>query len=316
MTNEVEVVCTARLHMGFLDLNGSLGRRFGSIGLALDAPRTRLSLRRSATTRVHGPEQARAAGYLGTMLERLELPGACELTIAETILAHGGLGSGTQLALAVAAAVRRLHGLALDPRADARALGRGGRSGIGIGLFENGGLVVDGGCGPCDAPPPVLARLNMPEDWRILLVMDHTQRGLSGARETAAFKAMPKLPEAASARICRLVLMQALPAVAEADFGAFGAAITEVQAIVGDHFTPVQGGRFGSPRVGAAMAELAALGASGIGQSSWGPTGFAFVADEAAAQAATARLAAGEAGRGLDTRICRALNRGATVAET
>ncbi len=40
----VEVASCARLHLGFLDLNFSLGRRFGSIGMLLDGPVTRLSL--------------------------------------------------------------------------------------------------------------------------------------------------------------------------------------------------------------------------------------------------------------------------------
>ncbi len=30
------VRCSARLHLGFFDLNGGLGRRFGSLGLSLD----------------------------------------------------------------------------------------------------------------------------------------------------------------------------------------------------------------------------------------------------------------------------------------
>ncbi|MFD0935973.1 GHMP kinase, partial [Methylobacterium trifolii] len=41
----VEVEAPARLHFGFLDLHGGLGRRFGSIGLAIDAPAVRLAAR-------------------------------------------------------------------------------------------------------------------------------------------------------------------------------------------------------------------------------------------------------------------------------
>ena len=48
----------------------------------------------------------------------------------------------------VAAALRRLHDLPLDAPGDAVRLDRGTRSGVGIGLFEHGGLVVDGGHGP------------------------------------------------------------------------------------------------------------------------------------------------------------------------
>jgi len=316
MVTEVEVTCTARLHMGFLDLNGSLGRRFGSIGLALDGPRTRLVIRRSETTRVSGPDHERAGRYLRGITERLGLSGGCSLVVSEAIPAHGGLGSGTQLALAVAAAVRRLHGVPLDPRADAAALGRGRRSGIGIGLFQGGGLVVDGGCGKGAPPPPMLSRLDVPEDWRILLLIDATRRGLSGARETAAFGAVEAMREPVSAELCRLVLMQALPAVAEDDLAAFGAAVTRIQAIVGDYFAPVQGARLASPRVAAALEMLSAQGATGLGQSSWGPTGFAFVRGDAAAQQMVQALAESGVAEGLDTRICRALNHGAAITET
>lgn len=313
---QVEVTSTARLHMGFLDLNGSLGRRFGSIGLALDAPCMRLSLRRSDTTRVDGPEQARATRYLTAIVDRLDLPAGHSLHVAETIPAHAGLGSGTQLALGIATAMRRLHGLPLALRADAQASGRGRRSGVGIALFQSGGLVVDGGSGPGQGSPPLLARIEMPAEWRVVLILDNTRQGLSGQRETVAFGQLAAMSEATSARICRLVLIQALPAVVEDDIEAFGAAVTEVQAIIGDYFSPVQGGRFYSSRVAAALSAMAAAGATGIGQSSWGPTGFAFVRGDAAAQRVLGTVSASEAGEGLDMRICRALNRGAAIIET
>ena len=36
----IEVSTPARLHLGFLDLGASLGRRFGSIGLAINSHQT------------------------------------------------------------------------------------------------------------------------------------------------------------------------------------------------------------------------------------------------------------------------------------
>ena len=316
MPELVEVTCTARLHMGFLDLAGSLGRRFGSIGMALDAPRTRLSLRRAETNRVRGAEQARASRHLDALAVRLRVRDRHDLHVAEAIPEHSGLGSGTQLALAIAAALRRLHGLPLDPLADAETLGRGRRSGIGIGLFRLGGLVVDGGVGRTGAIPPMLAQLDVPADWRILLVMDPAHRGLAGSDERAAFAGLEPMPAAVAARLCRHVLMQVLPAVAEADLEGFGAGMGELQALIGDYFAPIQGGRFASRRVAAALAELAALGATGIGQSSWGPAGFAFVRGDAAAGELREHLARSRAAEGLDIQIARALNRGAAIIET
>ena len=51
----VTVTVPARLHLGFLDLNGGLGRRFGSIGLAISGLRTRLTIARAARTRDRRP---------------------------------------------------------------------------------------------------------------------------------------------------------------------------------------------------------------------------------------------------------------------
>jgi predicted sugar kinase len=84
-------------------------------------------------------------------------------------------------------------------------------------------------------------------------------------------------------RICRLTLMQVAPAALTGDVRAFGAAITEIQDIVGRHFAPCQGGLYAT-ETGCAVAELAlARGAHGVGQSSWGPTVFALVLGETAA---------------------------------
>ena len=278
--NCVEVTTAARLHLGFLDLNGGLGRRFGSIGLAVDAFETSLELREDRGFSTHGFERERSAALARRIGADLGLELACRLDVRKAIPAHAGLGSGTQLALAVAAAFRALAGLSPDSRSDALLLDRGARSGVGAALFERGGLVVDAGRGGGDTLPPVIARLTLPADWRAILVMHAGLKGVHGDAERRAFAELPEFPAAKAAEICRLVLMQILPGAAEADLAAFGDGITRVQELVGDHFAPAQGGgRFASPAVARVVARLTALGARGIGQSSWGPTGFAFVAD-------------------------------------
>jgi beta-ribofuranosylaminobenzene 5'-phosphate synthase len=112
----------------------------------------------------------------------------------------------------------------------------------------------------------------------------------------------------------RLILMQALPALAEHDLVSFGAAVKELQVRVGDYFASVQGGaRFISRDVAAVLHALDEAGASGIGQSSWGPTGFAFApsAEEGARLVTIARRHS--SARGLDIRVCKGLNRGAEI---
>lgn len=313
--NRVTVTAPARLHLGFLDLNGGIGRKFGSIGLSISEPRTRLTIAFARESEIVGPESERVRVHLATMQEALGLRAAYRVKIEQAIPAHAGLGSGTQLALAVAAALRRLHGLPLDARHDAVRLRRGARSGVGIGLFEHGGVVVDGGHGGAAGVAPIISRLAFPEHWRIVVVLDPARHGLHGTDERAAFAALPPLPERSADRVCRLVLMKALPALVERDLAAFGAAIQEMQQLLGDYFAPMQGGRrFTSAHVGACLAALQAAGACGIGQSSWGPTGFAFAPSAAEADRLAAAARQCPDSGGLDIRVCTGLNNGADVA--
>ncbi len=68
-----------------------------------------------------------------------------------------------------------------------------------------------------------------------------------------------------------------LPAVADRDLDTFGASLVELQSLVGDWFAPAQGGgRFSCPEVDALAGHLRDLGLRGVGQSSWGPTLYAF----------------------------------------
>lgn len=276
----VLVEAPARLHLGFLDMNGGLGRRFGSIGLTLDGIATRLRLHADPDPgEPAGPEAQRIARLQGLLSAELGLAPA-RVAVEALIPSHVGLGSGTQLGLALGVGQARLAGLALEAPAIGRILERGARSGIGIAAFGHGGLVTDGGKGAGDAPPPILSRLPFPAAWRVLLVLDQARQGLSGEAERAAFRALPIFPAEIAAHLCRLVLLRFLPGIAEADIAAAGSAIGEIQRLVGDHFAPVQEGRrFVSPGVTEALAWLEAEGIQGVGQSSWGPTGFALIGD-------------------------------------
>ena len=276
----VSVRAGARLHLGFLDLAGDLGRRFGSFGLAIDRFETRIDMRRAARFTATGAEPARIERLARMLTERFASTGEVAVDVAAAIPAHAGLGSGTQLALALALAFRRLHGFAPDTGADAAALLRGARSGLGVALFDHGGFMLDAGRGPTTDLPPIVSRLTFPPDWRVLLLIDADGDGVHGEDERAAFAALPPFPAQGAADICRRALMQVLPGVAEADFAAFAEGLSAIQRRLGDHFAPAQGGgRFTSPRVGEIAAVLERAGARGIGQSSWGPTGFVFARD-------------------------------------
>jgi beta-ribofuranosylaminobenzene 5'-phosphate synthase len=310
----VAVRSPARLHLGFLDLNGSRGRRFGSVGLTLDALGVSLIAERAAALSVSGPQAARAERFARALLQHHRLPETCRIAIHEAIPEHVGLGSGTQLAIAVGVGLTRLYGLDIQVREVAALYDRGRRSGIGVGAFEQGGFLVDGGRGARDELPRIVSRAEFPPQWRMLLVFDRTLQGLHGEQELAAFRALPDFPGSVSAQLCRLMLLQGLPALLEGDAEDFGLAIGELQRVIGDYFAPAQGGRFASPRVAEVLGWLERQGLAGVGQSSWGPTGFAVVGNEyralELAQQAQARW--GTAGP-LQFMVCSGRNHGGEV---
>jgi beta-ribofuranosylaminobenzene 5'-phosphate synthase len=310
----VTVSAPARLHLGFLDLNGSLGRKFGSIGLAVDDPSTALTVSEAATFSSAGPEKDRTLKLVQRLAAALDLKGCYRVDVSEAIPAHAGLGSGTQLALSIGTGLAQLSGRRVSTRDLGELVERGARSAIGMAAFENGGFVIDGGRGPGDHAPPVLARHDFPDAWRIILVFDPKAVGVHGDREKSAFATLPTFPESQAGHLSRLILMQLLPGLVEADLSTFGASLTQIQKIVGGHFAPAQGGSpWSSPAVGRICTQLEAAGAQGIGQSSWGPTGFAFAQSDAVARKLYSTLVDAARREGLELKVVRGRNSGARV---
>jgi beta-RFAP synthase len=139
----------------------------------------------------------------------------------------------------------------------------------------------------------------MPPEWRCILTVPDGKPGLSGEAEAQAFERLPAPAEREVERVAHLVLMQLLPALADRDLPAFGSALSEVQRITGGWFAEAQGGPF-APGVSRTLIDkLAGWGASGVGQSSWGPAvyGIAATAGEAELIAGRCREFLGDQGR-------------------
>jgi beta-ribofuranosylaminobenzene 5'-phosphate synthase len=287
----VFVEAPARLHFGVLDLRGDLGRRFGGIGAAVPAPSLLLEARPGTALEAEGPEAERVLAFARRFAAHHGIAPRLCFCVHRAIPAHAGLGSGTQLALAVARAIAELHGLPTEVTALARAVGRGRRSAIGTWTFASGGFVLEGGRrAGADGVAPLLARLPMPPSWRSVVVVPRGQPGLAGDEEAAAFARLPPPAAREVERVAHLVLMQLLPALAEADLPAFGAALAEVQRITGGWFAPVQGGVFAPGETEQVVRQLGQWGALGVGQSSWGPAAYGIVGDETASRALAERV--------------------------
>jgi beta-RFAP synthase len=316
----VTVDAPARLHLGFLDPNASLDRAFGSVGLTIDGCGTRITARVADEMRIEGAATDAQRERIARLLDQLHNAYGgppVAIDVQRTPRAHTGLGSGTQLALAVGTAFVRLAGRTASTAGLARLLGRGARSGIGIHGFDHGGVLVDGGRSGSTSGiarlPPLLFRQPFPDAWRVLLVDDTSREGLHGDEERRGLASLAPFPPALAAHLCHLALMRILPAVAESDFDAFARGITDLQRTIGEYFAPVQGGVFASPAVARALEAVAAGQTAGIGQTSWGPTGFAFV--ESAGEAERALAAVRAASRdtpAIAYAVVTGRNRGAT----
>ncbi len=324
----VTVRAPGRLHLGFLDPAGSLGRRFGSLGLVVNGFETEVELMASpdgqvTTCGVGGPaDLARADACLDLLQRHSGRHAPLRLRLLRLLPAHAGFGSGTQLALAIGRAFAQWHGLDVSTPTLAQWLGRGLRSGVGIAGFDQGGLLVDGGPGADGAAASVLARLPLPAAWRVLVVQDGAHQGLSGTEELramATLATLAPLPQALAADICHQVLMRVLPGAAGAEFAPFAAGIARIQQVLGEHFALAQGGSaFTSAAVGRLIEWMARSGepAAATGQSSWGPTGFAILPSQAQAEALVAAArAANVIAPGLTLRIVSARNTGATLVD-
>ncbi len=286
----VTVTTSARLHLGFVDLGGALGRKFISVGVSIDGFATQLSLKSSNKFEATGPCSERALAYARELYEKWNLDGGCSITVSESIPQHAGLGSGTQLALSVGTAVAKLYDIDMDTVGIAQELNRGARSGIGIAAFDQGGLIVDGGRGVNTRVPPTIARHPFPEAWRILIIEDRSDLGLHGASESDAFTTLPRFSDACAGYLSRQVLARILPGMIENNIHEFGIGVREIQQRVGDYFAPAQGGRYTSEAVAEIIEYLISKDIPGVGQSSWGPTGFAFFESDLAAHSVLKEL--------------------------
>lgn len=289
--DSIVVEAPARLHFGVLDLGGRLGRSFGGLGAAIPSPSLLLEAAPSTEVTASGPGAERACEFADRFLAYHRLRGGVRVTIHRAIPSHAGLGSGTQLGLAVGRVLAELHGLPTDPVELARATSRGKRSAIGTWTFALGGFIVEGGRKPgTEELAPLLARFAVPESWHYVVAVPSGRRGLSGDAEARAFEELPPPPDPEVERVSHLVLMQLLPALVEADLPSFGQALSSVQRITGSWFADAQGGVFAPGQTEQLVASMADWGAAGVGQSSWGPAAYGLVESADAASELAGRV--------------------------
>jgi beta-ribofuranosylaminobenzene 5'-phosphate synthase len=316
----IRVTTGSRLHFGMFSFGhgfeNSAPRQFGGVGLMIAEPGIRLRVRPAPVLGATGPLADRALDFVRRTATAMKLPSLpqCHIHIESAPREHIGLGTGTQLGMAVATAIHILAGEPLGlPGELAATVGRGQRSAIGAHGFAVGGLLVESGKRQAEDVSPLVARMELPGDWRVLLLLPRHTTGLHGDAERKAFARLPAVPPETTAALCTEALLHLLPGAADADFDAFSASLYRFGQIAGSCFASQQEGMFFDHHTAALAKRLRDLGIEGIGQSSWGPSLFAIVPNESTGQDITTRLREEVAAADYDCVLTRCENQGARV---
>lgn len=290
----IRVHTPSRLHFGLLSVPAAqmaawpnqegtpvIPRRpFGGVGLMIDRPGIELTVEPTSSWHAEGPLADRALTFGKRFCASVGLQQAFRVRIDAAAPEHTGLGTGTQLGLAIAYAIAQLSGridwnsIQLAPH-----VGRGLRSALGIHGFTHGGFLVEAGKRADTSIAPLVFHHDFPADWHILLITPRDMKGYSGIREVDAFAGLANQArdDRVTESLCRIVLLGMLPALLEQDLAAFGESVYDFNRRVGTLFQPAQGGIYAHPGTEALIKRIRAAGVPGVGQSSWGPTVFAIV---------------------------------------
>ena len=326
----VTVSTGSRLHFGLLTHRPATGREFGGLGVMIDSPGWTVSVSArdsssdtmsdqitvSGSAESDCPETANRVAMFTQRFRETQTGdfSSLDISVSKAIPSHRGLGSGTQLALATARAINgSLNYENVSAAELAEATGRGLRSAVGTWGFESGGLIVDSGKLETDSVGSLAARLEFPADWRFLLIAPDRFSGLSGTDEVAAFRELPGMPQQTTDALCRLIIMEILPAVQDRDFERVSAAFEEYGHRAGEYFAPAQGGVFIDPRMEDFGRLLAENGIEGFAQTSWGPTCAALCESDGMARQAIELVQSSTDADHYQFSIARPLNRGAKV---
>ena len=311
----LEIITPSRLHLTLIDMNASIGRVDGSIGLTLDNPVIKIKVRKSDIVEITGKSEhiERMRNSAKALLPEGE---GIQISVEKDYPSHIGLGSGTQAALAAGMAVNELYDLGLSVNEIALKAGRGGTSGIGVAAFGNGGFILDGGhkfsekkaflpSAASKLPPaPVLLRKEFP-DWDIVVAVP-AQKGASQKSEVHIFQKECPVPLHEVEKLSHVILMQLLPALFENNIVTFGKSIDAIQEL-GFKKREVEL----QPVSSDLMQALRDGGAYGAGMSSFGPTVYAFGEDTENLKKIARQLLGGK-GLVFSTKV---RNRGAIITE-
>ena len=272
----VEIVTGSRLHFGLICGTPQTGWRFGGIGVMLRQPSWRITMNKSRTSVDQISASSDVTGRVGEFLQKirmtLPLP-AVDVSVKSEVPFHTGLGGGTQLGLAIAAAAklvsnqRDVH----NPFELAELAQRAERSAIGTVGFRDGGFLIDRGLPDTPSETRNVNRIVVPDAWRFVLVRPMSAQGLCGDQERSFFNQRAIMSESLVESLVRQVEDCLVPSIQNEKFESFSVSLEDYGDAVGRFYAAEQGDIFAHPVIRKLVAMLRAAGIRGAAQSSWGP---------------------------------------------
>ena len=316
----VEIRTPGRLHLGMISFGNPAVPSFGGVGVMIEGLGVAVRFTPASTLTASGPLADRAAEFARQCAEAWSLGDVgCAIDVTAAPPAHVGLGSGTQLALAVAEGMRQVFLVDESPPAKRRftpeealqcaaAVGRGRRSCVGIYGFAGGGLISEAGRlagAPVEQVSPLLARVVLPEAWRCVVFIHRDAEGLHGVAEKEAFARLQPVPDEISGKLSRIAADEIVPAAERGSFAAFSDALFRYGRLAGNPFESESSRLPFHDAIGQLIDLIGDLGVRGAAQSSWGPAVMACCESEESAS----RLVAALTGRGLAERYDMTITR-------
>ena len=251
----VRITTPCRIHLSLIDENGYTGRVDGGIGLMLDRPNVVFEASNHAEefkieAHKYYRESIEVINEIASMVfKKYNISNKnFHFNLKRYFPSHVGLGSKTQLSLAIATAIMKLKNLNhLTTRDLTKLVQRGGTSGIGWKGFESGGFILDGGHDfgkgkeketflPSSAsnmanPALTLSQVDIPSNWRFVLIIPNVKKGVYGDEEVRVFQTHAPIPRDEVNEVSHQILMKVIPGVIKNDLKCFGEGLKRIQSI-------------------------------------------------------------------------------------
>ncbi|MFX1301751.1 MAG: beta-ribofuranosylaminobenzene 5'-phosphate synthase [Promethearchaeota archaeon] len=251
----LRITTPCRIHLSLIDENGYTGRVDGGIGLMLDRPNVVFEASNNAKEfKIEANKYYRESievinEIASKVFKRYNISNKnFHFNLKRYFPSHVGLGSKTQLSLAIATAITKLKNINHLTHKDlTKLVERGGTSGIGWKGFKTGGFILDGGHDfgkgkeketflPSSAstsanPALTIVRHEIPESWRFILVIPNVKKGAYGDEEISVFQNYAPIPRSEVNEVSHQVIMKILPGIIKNDLLCFGEGIKRIQSI-------------------------------------------------------------------------------------